>query len=60
MDNHLDGIDIAWHDHYAMIAGTGEQWLIDCTIAIREVLPLGEYLVTHALPAAYFAGSPTN
>lgn len=38
-NNHLDGLDIDWADNAAMVAGTGEQWLIDCTRAAREVLP---------------------
>lgn len=57
-DNHLDGIDLDWEDNGAMEAGTGEQWLIDCTIAIRNILPVGEYYLTHAPQAPYFIGSP--
>lgn len=40
-----------------MEAGTGEQWLIDCTIAARNVLPVGEYYLTHAPQAPYFVGT---
>lgn len=40
-NNHLDGIDLDWEDNDAMEEGTGEQWLIDCTLAIRAVLPVG-------------------
>ena len=57
-DNHLDGIDLDWEDNGAMEAGTGEQWLIDCTLAVRAVLPVGEYYLTHAPQAPYFIGSP--
>ena len=38
--------------------GTGEQWLIDCVKAIRKVLPVGEYLMTHAPQGPYFLGKP--
>ncbi len=47
-ENKLDGVDLDWEDNGAMEAGTGEAWLIACTKAIREVLPVGEYLLTHA------------
>ena len=30
--NNLDGVDLDWEDNAAMENGTGEQWLIDCTI----------------------------
>lgn len=47
-DNGLDGIDLDWEDNAAMENGTGEQWLITCVKAIRKVLPVGDYLLTHA------------
>lgn len=46
-DNHLDGIDISYHDDFALDASIGENWLIACTIAIRDVLPVEEYILTH-------------
>jgi len=48
-DNHLDGLDLDYEDNAAMWKGTAEQWLIDCTIAARKVLPKSEgYYLTHA------------
>ena len=35
-----------------MEAGTGEQWLIDFTIALRKIIP--DHIVTHAPQAPYF------
>ena len=57
-ENDLDGIDLDWEDNAAMENGTGEQWLIDCVKAIRKILPVGEYLLTHAPQAPYFIGKP--
>lgn len=37
----MDGIDLDWEDNAAMENGTGEDWLIRCTKAIRNVLPKG-------------------
>ena len=52
MKNNLDGADIDWEDNGAMEAGTGEQWLIDFTIALRKVIP--DLIVTHCPQAPYF------
>jgi chitinase len=41
LDHKLDGIDLDWEDNDAMEKGTGEDWLIRCTRAIRSVLPKG-------------------
>lgn len=46
--NNLDGVDLDYEDSDAMEAGTGEAWLISCTKAIRAVLPVGKYLLSHA------------
>lgn len=35
----MDGIDLDWEDNVAMENGSGEDWLIKCTRAIRTVLP---------------------
>lgn len=40
-DNHLDGVDLDFEDNQGMEAGIGEQWIIDCTRAVRAVLPVG-------------------
>ena len=56
-DNNLDGVDLDYEDNEAMKAGTAVQWLIDCTIAIREKIPASEgYILTHAPQAPYFVG----
>jgi len=47
-DNNLDGIDFDWEDNTAMNNGLGEDWLIKCTKKAREILPKGDYLLTHA------------
>lgn len=52
----MDGIDLDWEDNAAMENGTGEQWLVRCTKAIRNVLPKGQYILTHAPQAPYFVG----
>ena len=52
LKNNLDGADIDWEDNIAMQAGTGEQWLIDFTIALRKVIP--DHIITHAPQAPYF------
>ena len=57
-NNDLDGIDLDWEDNAAMENGTGEQWLIDCTKAIRKILPVGEYLLSNAPQGPYFLGKP--
>ena len=54
----LDGLDFDWEDNGAMDAGTGEEWLIECTKAARTILPVGKYLITHAPQAPYFIGKP--
>jgi len=48
IDNNLDGVDLDYEDNDAMNKGKAEDWLISCTKAIREVLPKGEYILTHA------------
>lgn len=40
-NNNLDGIDLDYEDNDAMNRGTGEDWVIRCTRAIRNVLPSG-------------------
>jgi hypothetical protein len=35
INNNLDGVDLDWEDNDAMENGTGEKWLIDCTIKLR-------------------------
>lgn len=38
-DNHLDGIDLDYEDNEAMRRGDAPAWLIECTKAIREIIP---------------------
>ncbi|KAJ3483843.1 hypothetical protein NLI96_g6047 [Meripilus lineatus] len=53
----LDGIDVDYEDFDAMRAGNGkaEQWLISFTKQLREQLPAGQYIITHAPVAAWFS-----
>lgn len=46
----LDGIDVDYEDLGAMDKrdGSAEQWLITFTQALRQELPQGQYLLTHA------------
>jgi len=54
LDNNFDGVDLSYEDGDSFTAGTGEQWLIDCTRVLRQTLPKGKYLLTHAPQAPYF------
>ena len=49
-DNDVDGIDIDYEDLGAMnnADGKAEEWLITFTNALRETLPQGQYIITHA------------
>jgi chitinase len=56
-DNNFDGVDLDFEDSGSFNAnGDGEAWLIECTRTIRDILPSGEYLLTHAPQAPYFDG----
>lgn len=46
--NLFDGVDLDYEDNEAFEKGTAEKWLIDCTKAIRKILPVGQYILTHA------------
>jgi chitinase len=56
IQNNLDGIDLDYEDNDAMNHGKAEEWLIKCTQTIRQKLPKGQYLLTHAPQAPYFIG----
>lgn len=62
LDNNLDGVDMDWEDSAAFENAklNGEEWLIKCTQTIREKLPVGKYLLTHAPQAPYFMNNPTR
>ena len=51
-ENGLDGVDVDFEDTESFEEGTGEQWLIDFTKKLRELLP--NLLITHAPQATYF------
>ncbi|ESK96512.1 glycoside hydrolase family 18 protein [Moniliophthora roreri MCA 2997] len=53
----LDGVDIDYEDFNAMNAGDGsaETWLADFTRQMREQLPKGTYILTHAPVAPWFS-----
>lgn len=46
----LDGIDVDYEDLDAMNKGDGhaEAWLITFTQTLRNALPQGQYILTHA------------
>ena len=56
-NNNLDGIDLDWEDTAAFTSRTGEDWLIKCTKAARVILPVGQYILSHAPQAPYFMGT---
>jgi len=53
----LDGIDVDYEDFNAFDAGTGaaEDWLISFTTQLRTILPVGQYIITHAPVAPWFS-----
>ncbi|KAH9847164.1 glycoside hydrolase [Lenzites betulinus] len=57
LDNQLDGIDVDYEDLDAMNArdGGAEAWLVVFTQTLREKLPKGDYLLTHAPVAPWFS-----
>ncbi|KAK7451184.1 hypothetical protein VKT23_012516 [Stygiomarasmius scandens] len=50
----LDGIDIDYEDFPAVDTGKAGDWLIKLTKALRQQLPQGKYLLTHAPVAPWF------
>ncbi|TFL02200.1 glycoside hydrolase superfamily [Pterulicium gracile] len=51
----LDGIDVDYEDFPAFAAGTGEDWVIAYTRALREQLPAADgYIITHAPVSPWF------
>ncbi|OCH87393.1 glycoside hydrolase family 18 protein [Obba rivulosa] len=51
----LDGIDVDYEDFDAMDAGTGEAWLVTFTTQLRNQLPAGQFIITHAPVAPWFS-----
>ncbi|KAJ7708679.1 glycoside hydrolase [Mycena rosella] len=53
----LDGMDVDYEDFDVFDSGTGagENWLISFTTQLRTILPQGEYIITHAPVAPWFA-----
>ncbi|PPQ96282.1 hypothetical protein CVT26_005669 [Gymnopilus dilepis] len=53
----LDGIDVDYEDFNAMNAGNGkaESWLASFTTQLRNQLPSGQYILTHAPVAPWFS-----
>lgn len=56
--NNLDGVDLDYEDSNAFERGVGAQWLITCTKVIRQYLPQGQYILTHAPQGPYFTTGP--
>ncbi|KAF7980246.1 hypothetical protein HWV62_38975 [Athelia sp. TMB] len=57
----LDGVDVDYEDDAAFDKGDGsaEQWLITFTTALRTALPTGQYIISHAPQAPWFAPVPS-
>ncbi|KAF9454330.1 glycoside hydrolase family 18 protein [Macrolepiota fuliginosa MF-IS2] len=53
----LDGVDVDYEDFNAINAGDGraEQWLTDFTRQLRNQLPQGQFILTHAPVAPWFS-----
>ncbi|KAF8074845.1 glycoside hydrolase family 18 protein [Lyophyllum atratum] len=51
----LDGIDVDYEDFDAMSGGKAEDWISSFTKQLRSHLPQGQYLLTHAPVAPWFA-----
>ena len=50
LDTDLDGIDVAWGDVPAarQEGGAAERWLTTFTQTLRQSLPKGQFILTHA------------
>lgn len=55
INNGLDGIDIDYEDFDAISAGTAVNWLVEFTQALRNELPAGQFLISHAPVAPWYA-----
>ncbi|KAI5117051.1 hypothetical protein M0805_005290 [Coniferiporia weirii] len=53
----LDGVDVDYEDFNAMNAqdGSAENWLTTFTTQLRNQLPSGQYIITHAPVAPWFS-----
>ncbi|KAJ7728956.1 glycoside hydrolase family 18 protein [Mycena maculata] len=57
VEYNLDGVDVDYEDFPSFDSGTGagEDWLISFTTQLRTILPVGQYIVTHAPVAPWFS-----
>ena len=57
LDNKLDGVDVDYEDLPAVNKGDGaaEQWVSTFTTAIRQKLPQGQFILSHAPIAPWMA-----
>ena len=55
--NQLDGIDVDYEDLDAMNAGDGkaEAWVTTFTTVLRQKLPQGQFILSHAPLAPWFS-----
>ncbi|KAG2075692.1 glycoside hydrolase family 18 protein [Suillus decipiens] len=62
LEYNLDGVDIDYEDFDAMNAenGSAEDWLTTFTETLREGLPQGQYILTHAPVAPWFSTQYTS
>lgn len=56
-EHDLDGIDVDYEDFSAVSSGRAASWLVTFTRVLRENLPQGEYMISHAPVAPWFASS---
>jgi len=52
--NKLDGVDLDYEDEKAFGQGTGAKWVITCTKVLRQYLPQGKYILSHAPQGPHF------
>ncbi|OSD06760.1 glycoside hydrolase family 18 protein [Trametes coccinea BRFM310] len=59
LDHELDGIDVDYEDFAGMKLGDGktEKWVITFTQTLRQKLPKGHYLLTHAPVAPWLSAA---
>lgn len=51
----FDGVEINYQDGYTFETGTAEQWLIDFTKRLRELLP--NHKIIHTVDSLFFRAS---
>ena len=62
LDNNLDGIDVDYEDFDAIgkSNGSAEQWVATFTQTLRQKLPQGQFILSHAPIAPWMAPDATK